>query len=163
MGFTRCMLGENGNLRSGSVVQGPMEHRSRTFSGWLTCQLRAFSKTSIRIELCAQVWLALFAAVLGTTMAYHLLNYSSPFGEFDTVRLRRSTQASNQVKTYVVESRESYVILPCWAALGTLLLRAQQAGTRRGGWGHAVLEQGQLSACTEYLGRQAWRRRSQRC
>ena len=52
-----------------------------------------------------QVWLALLAAVIGTTFAYHLLNYSSPFGEFDTLRLRRSTQAANQVKTFVVESR----------------------------------------------------------
>ena len=61
-----------------------------------------------------QVWLALLAAVIGTTFAYHLLNYSSPFGEFDTLRLRRSTQAANQVKTFVVESRVPVLLhQPC--------------------------------------------------
>ena len=53
----------------------------------------------------AQVWLALLASVIFTTVAYHMLNYSSPFGEFDTMRLRRSTQAPDEVKTYVVQSR----------------------------------------------------------
>ena len=52
-----------------------------------------------------QVWLALLAAVIGTTVAYHALNYSSPFGEFDTMRLRRAAQAPNEVKTFVVQSR----------------------------------------------------------
>ena len=60
------------------------------------------------------MWLALLAAVIGTTFAYHLLNYSSPFGEFDTLRLRRSTQAANQVKTFVVESRAPVLLhQPC--------------------------------------------------
>ena len=52
-----------------------------------------------------QVWLALLASVIFTTVAYHMLNYSSPFGEFDTMRLRRSSQAPNEVKTYIVQSR----------------------------------------------------------
>ena len=49
----------------------------------------------------------MIAAVLGITVFYHMLSWSSPFGNYDTLRLRKTKAHASEVRRYVVESRKS--------------------------------------------------------
>lgn len=106
---------------------------------------RVSMQTVSQTDVSLQVWLALLAAVIGTTFAYHLLNYTSPFGEFDTLRLRRSTQAANQVKTFVVESRAPLSDLNSFVRLRPPFVLLHDLGTPPTSMAFWVLETGSIS------------------
>ena len=58
-----------------------------------------------------QVWLALVASVLAVTLAYHLLRWATPFGDFNKLRMRKTSEAPGRVRKYVVASCKRPVFL----------------------------------------------------
>lgn len=53
-----------------------------------------------------QVWISLLFTVIGVTMFYHMLSWASPFGNYDSMRLRKTKAHASEVRKYVVEARE---------------------------------------------------------
>ena len=51
------------------------------------------------------------ASVLAVTLAYHLLRWATPFGDFNKLRMRKTNEAPGRVRKYVVASCERPALL----------------------------------------------------
>ena len=66
---------------------------------------------TLRGTWCVQVWCAIIAALLAVTLAYHMLRYASPFGDYSRIRMRQTNEPPGRVRSFIVASCETQPLM----------------------------------------------------